>query len=92
MSADFMIDIDVFAADGALNMTLSKQLETNNAANGVDKSNYLRMQTFTDLGMDKVDKASIDGLIADGNKMWEQNKEAGEKIIRDMCDEKFGSG
>jgi len=55
MAGDFMIDIDVFAADKTLNATLAKQLEKQNADNGVEKANYLRMQTISSLGMDKVD-------------------------------------
>jgi len=48
------------------------------------------MQTLSTLGMDKVDKASIDALVAAGNQMWEENKDAAEQIIREICDEKFG--
>jgi hypothetical protein len=39
--------------------------------------------------MDKVDKASIDGLIGDGQKLYAENKEALEKFIRVIIDERY---
>ena len=36
---------------------------------------YIRLQKVTSIGMDKVDKESIDGLIKDGNDLYEENKD-----------------
>lgn len=51
---------------------------------------YLRLQTSSNIGMDKVDKKSIDGLIADGQKLYNENKDVLEKMIRTIIDERWG--
>lgn len=40
--------------------------------------------------MDKVDPASINGLIADGEKLYSENKENLEKYLRVIIDERYG--
>ena len=39
--------------------------------------------------MDKVDEASIKLLLDAGNQMWEENKEEVQKMIREICDDRF---
>ena len=40
--------------------------------------------------MDKVDKKSIEGLIADGKKLYDENSDAIELMIRTIIDERWG--
>jgi hypothetical protein len=83
LSGEFMIDIDVFLADKVMKSIMKKnQIES--------KENYLRMQVISDLAMDSVEQENIDGLMAAGDEMWENNKEAAKKMIEQICDEKFG--
>ena len=49
------------------------------------------MQTTSEIGMDKIDKKSIDGLKADGEKLYTENKEALEKMLAEIIDEKYAS-
>ena len=58
--------------------------------NGLSDSTYLRMQTVTDLGMDKVDPESIEKLQNAGKQMWDDNKIQAKKMIRTIVDERFG--
>ena len=37
-----------------------------------------------------ISKQDLDGLIALGDKLWQDNRTQAEKIIRHICDEKFG--
>lgn len=55
------------------------------------KNTYVRLQTTSDIGMDKIDKASINGLQADGARLWTENEASITKILRDMLDERYGS-
>lgn len=48
------------------------------------------MQTISDLSMDKVDEKSIELLLNAGDKMWQENKRMVKRMIRKICDEKFG--
>lgn len=54
------------------------------------KDDYLRCQTTSAIGMDKVDKKSIEGLIADGKKLYDENSDAIELMIRTIIDERWG--
>jgi len=40
--------------------------------------------------MNAVDKANIDGLLVAGEDMWQEQKVDAIKMLREMCDEKFG--
>lgn len=40
--------------------------------------------------MDSVDEENINGLMAAGDEMWNDNKEAAQEMIRQICDERFG--
>lgn len=84
LSGEFMIDIDVFVADKVMESTMKK-----NQVSG--KENYLRLQVISDLAMDSVEEENIKGLMAAGDQMWEENKEAAKKMIEQICDEKFGT-
>ena len=75
---EFMMNMDSYAAH--------KQLE---AYMPNADTNYIRMQTTSNIGMDKVDKASIEGLKSDGQKLWDENEEKVTQILRDIIDEKF---
>ena len=55
-----------------------------------EPEDYLRCQTSSNIGMDKVDKKSIEGLIADGTKLYNENSEKLEKMIRTIIDERWG--
>ena len=69
LSGEFMIDIDVFLADNVMKGIMKK--------NQIDgKENYLRLQVISDLAMDSVDEENINGLMAAGDEMWNDNKEA----------------
>lgn len=50
---------------------------------------YLRLQTISKMGMDKIDPASIAGLKVDGVRMYKENKEELEKMIKIIVDERF---
>jgi len=39
--------------------------------------------------MDKVDQASIDGLIKAGDTTWSKNKDEGLKMLEQILDEKY---
>jgi hypothetical protein len=54
------------------------------------ENTYIRIQTTSLLGMDKVDKASIDGLKADGARLWTENEAGIQKMLREIIDERFG--
>ena len=60
MNGEFMLNADTYTANNWLNHTMPDPA-----------NNYVRVQTPTPLGMDKVDKASIDGLIVKGNDLWD---------------------
>ena len=75
LSGEFMIDIDVFLADNVMNGIMK-----NTKIEG--KENYLRLQVISDLAMDSVDEENINGLMAAGDEMWNDNKEAAQKMIR----------
>ena len=55
-----------------------------------EDSNYIRMQTLSDLRMDKVDQENLNALMNAGTLMWNENAEEAKAMIRTMCDEKFG--
>ena len=61
-----MMNMDVYTAHNLL-LAMFKAMGNPEA--------YIRAQTISNIGMDKVDKESIDGLLADGEKMYEDNKE-----------------
>ena len=79
-SSEFMMNMDTYSADNYPQTFIPDP-----------KNNYLRMQTTTSLGMDKIDKKSIEGLIKDGNKLWKENEENMKKILRDIIDERFAN-
>ena len=43
----------------------------------IDKrpENYVRLQVESVIKMDDISKKAIDGLVKDGDKMWNENKE-----------------
>mmetsp|Transcript_4126 Transcript_4126/g.6982 ORF Transcript_4126/g.6982 Transcript_4126/m.6982 type:complete len:291 (-) Transcript_4126:43-915(-) len=76
---EFMMNIDTYTAHSFM------------ANNIEDPANrYLRLQTVSNIGMDKIDKKSIDGLKADGEKLYDENKEELEKFLRQIIDERYG--
>mmetsp|Transcript_1320 Transcript_1320/g.1698 ORF Transcript_1320/g.1698 Transcript_1320/m.1698 type:complete len:135 (-) Transcript_1320:19-423(-) len=74
---EFMMNMDTYSADNYLQWNMPE-------------GSYLRMQTTSDIGMDKIDPASIEGLKADGDKLYKENQEALEKMLREIIDERFG--
>jgi len=50
----------------------------------------LRLQGETTLDFMSIKKSDLDGLIELGNKLWQINRVKTEKILRQICDEKFG--
>ena len=76
---EFMMNMDTYTAHYWLRMHMPNY-----------KENYLRLQTNPSVNaMDKVDKASIDGLVGDGQKLYAENKEALEAFIRVIIDERY---
>jgi len=59
---EFMMNMDTYSAHYYLKWNMPTD-------------RYLRMQTTSNIGMDKVDQASIDGLIKDGHTLYTENKE-----------------
>lgn len=51
---------------------------------------YIRCQVSSNIGMDKVDKKSIDGLVANGKQLYDENSDDIEKMIRSIIDERWG--
>jgi hypothetical protein len=49
------------------------------------------MQTSTNIGMDKYDDKSIEGLKSDGTNLYASNKDRLEAMIRTIIDEKYGA-
>jgi len=79
-SGEFMMNMDSYAAHNYLKTFMPDA-----------KNTYVRLQTTSDIGMDKIDKASINGLQADGARLWTENEASITKILRDMLDERYGS-
>lgn len=52
--------------------------------------NYVRLQVQTSIAMDDISKKATDGLVKDGDKMWDENKEQIIKLVHLMVDDKFG--
>ena len=61
---EFMMNIDTYTAHNYLKTNLPEA-----------ESRYLRLQTTSNIGMDKIDKRSIEGLQADGQKLYRENQE-----------------
>ncbi len=72
---EFMMNMDTYTADNYLKWSMPED-------------RYLRLQTTSNIGMDKIDKKSIDGLKADGNKLYRENAEALEALLRQIIDER----
>ena len=77
---EFMMNMDTYTADWYLQNQFKLLGQ---------EDDYLRMQTNSAIGMDKVDKENIDGLKADGLKLYKENKVKLEKMITTILDEKF---
>lgn len=75
---EFMMNMDAYSASAYLQHFMPNSAK-----------NYIRMQTTSDIGMDVVDKESINGLKADGAKLWKENEEQIKSILRDIIDERF---
>lgn len=73
-----MMNIDTYAGHWALK-TLFKN----------DPQNYIRCQIVTELSMDANSKENIDGLIANGQTMWETNKVKIDKMMQDIIDARY---
>lgn len=78
---EFMMNMDAYASDYYL---------LNEFAENGQEANYLRMQTTSNVGMDKIDKANIDQLKLDGARLYEENKTKLEAMIRAILDENYG--
>lgn len=87
LSSHFMVDVDAYATDGTLSAIMADQAKSF----VTPATNYLRLQTESTTGLDKFDPESIAELKADGLSMYEANKEALQKMIREICDEKFAA-
>lgn len=95
MAAELVLDIDVFVADFVVKKAVeakAKVIEDQLKKKGVTTTfkSYLRLQTVTDLPLDKTDPESIQALIDKGNEVRDENKEAIKAIIEQVVDEKFG--
>lgn len=81
--SEFMMNMDTwtthFKLANVFNHVLSKPQD------------YLRLQKTSKVGMDKVDKASIDELVSDGEKMYDANSTKLEEMISLILDEKYGT-
>lgn len=51
---------------------------------------YIRAQVETEYGMDTVDEASIKGLVAEGDRLWEKYADRLREMVRAMLDERYG--
>lgn len=87
LSLEFMVNADIRAVDKTLRRKFKLQLAKQKYP---EKSNYLRIQTKSELKMNAVDKENIKNLLLAGEKMWNDQKADGMKMIREICDEKFG--
>lgn len=87
LSLEFMVNADIRAVDKTLRRKFKIQLDKQKYP---EKSNYLRIQTKSELKMNAVDKENIKNLLLAGEKMWNDQKNDAMKMIREICDEKFG--
>lgn len=76
---EFMMNMDTYTADHWLN-------------DYMEPENYIRLQTSSGVGMDKIDDESINQLKLDGQKMYDESQEKLETFIKTIMDERFGSG
>lgn len=75
---EFMMNMDAYSASSYLENFMP-----------LASTHYIRMQTTSDIGMDVVDKKSMDALKADGAKLWKENETQMKQILRDIIDERF---
>lgn len=87
LSLEFMVNADIRAVDKTLRRKFALQLAKQKYP---EKSNYLRIQTKSELKMNAVDEENIKGLLLAGEKMWQDQKEDAQKMLRELCDERFG--
>ena len=90
LSIELMIDIDVEMSGQQLSRALKRQAKEIKEEQGVDINNYLRVQCYTDLPMDKTDQDTINGLLATGRELFNNNTQAITSMIQQIVDEKFG--
>lgn len=83
--SEFMMNMDVYTSHYKLlnvfNMVLKRP------------DDYLRLQKTSKVGMDKIDAASINELVSDGTKIYEDpvNQPKIEAMISTILDEKYGT-
>ena len=79
--AEFMINIDAFSADWFLrnHFTYIEQ----------KPENYVRMQMESNIEMDDVRESALNGLQADGMKMWNNQKDEALTLLHNIIDDKF---
>lgn len=73
---DFMMSIDSKAATYYLNETLG--------------DDHLRVQTFSTAKLDSYQESDKNLMVVDGKKMYENNKDKIEAILRKIVDQKIG--
>ena len=62
----------------------------NHDHSAVKNKDYLRLQTVSTIGMDKIDAVSIAGLKVDGQTLYDDNKADIEDMIKAIIDERYG--
>ena len=62
LANEFMMNIETYTADWYLKYSVEDP-----------ENNYIRAQTISEVGMDKIDKKSIANLLTDGQKLWDEN-------------------
>jgi len=82
---EFMLNMDVYTASVYLENQYKYSTDPN-----VRPEDYLRINTITDLKLDRYDTESTTALIELGNEAYENNREAIENMIHTIMDERFG--
>ena len=81
---EFMMNMDTYTADNWLKQYM------NHDHSAVKNKDYLRLQTVSTIGMDKIDAVSIAGLKVDGQTLYDDNKADIEDMIKAIIDERYG--
>lgn len=87
LSGELTADVDMEVHNKILKRVLNRRLakESNR-----DKTVHLRMNIVTTNTPNGIDKANMDGLIEDGQKMYKNYEQQVGKMIEEILDEKYG--
>ena len=76
-----MMNIDTYTAEFVVKYEIMAQ---------TGAQDYLRLQTESSLGMDKVSAKDVIALKQDGEKLWDENQEQVKTMLRQIIDERWG--